>query len=246
MSGWIKLEKSLEDDPRVLRMIAQLRNADVTHDRYNSNASVTLVKRAPLLVFGALVRLWWYADTHIREDNRIDLGATEIDELVGLDGFCEMMPQDWLREIDDKTVELPDFQEHNGVEAKKRAVTQKRVQRHRNAHSVTSCNADVTHDALPDQTRPDHKETTTAESEKISLSTEGAWINLKDSKIEVWKKAYPAVLLDAELAAAAAWILANPKNKKTNYARFLTNWLKRQQDRAPRVYAKQQPQGPIL
>jgi hypothetical protein len=138
MSGWIKVEKSLDDDPRVIRMVARLRNADVT-----------LGSRAPLLVIGALVKFWWYADTHIRQDDTLDLSPSEIDEMVGLPGFCDLLPECWLRQVDGNCVELPDFQKHNGVEAKKRAVTQKRVSRHRNAASVTP--------ALPDQTRPDHK-----------------------------------------------------------------------------------------
>jgi len=41
------------------------------------------------------------------------------------------------------------------------------------------------------------------------------------------------------LASAAAWLVANPKNVKSNYARFLTSWFKRAQDRAPR-----HPQAP--
>lgn len=52
-----------------------------------------------------------------------------------------------------------------------------------------------------------------------------------------WRQAYPAVNLDVELSKASAWLLANPKNAKSNYARFLTNWLAKAQDRAPRVAA---------
>jgi hypothetical protein len=50
-----------------------------------------------------------------------------------------------------------------------------------------------------------------------------------------WLKAYPAVGLDVELSKASAWLLANPKNAKSNYARFLGGWLQRAQDKAPRV-----------
>lgn len=140
MSGWIKWEKDLESDPRVLRMARELKrmcNAMPFHP-------VTLV-------CGGLLRMWAYADSHIREDDTLDLGKSELDEIVGIEGFCSLLPADWLVEINDKTVELPSFQEHNGVEAKRRALTQKRVKRHRNAESVTG--------ALPDQdqTRPDQK-----------------------------------------------------------------------------------------
>lgn len=50
-----------------------------------------------------------------------------------------------------------------------------------------------------------------------------------------WKAAYPAVNIDVEMSKASAWLIANPKNAKSNYARFLTNWLTKAQDKAPRV-----------
>lgn len=74
---------------------------------------------------------------------------------------------------------------------------------------------------------------TSAPSEKISLNAEGRWDGIPDRLMATWNEAYPALSLDAELSKAAAWIIANPKNKKSNYARFLTNWLARAQDRAP-------------
>lgn len=77
--------------------------------------------------------------------------------------------------------------------------------------------------------------TTLASSEKISLSAEGEWVNIPPAMMEKWHEAYPAVDLKIELAKAAGWIMANPKNRKSNYARFLTNWLSRSQDRAPRT-----------
>jgi hypothetical protein len=60
----------------------------------------------------------------------------------------------------------------------------------------------------------------------------GTW-SVSDLLQSQWGTAYPAVDLQSELAKAAAWLLANPKNQKSNYARFLTNWLTRAQDRAP-------------
>jgi hypothetical protein len=73
-----------------------------------------------------------------------------------------------------------------------------------------------------------------ASSAKIALSAEGTWENISSEQIGLWERAYPALSLDTELAAAAAWIVANPQNAKSNYARYLTNWFKRAQDRAPR------------
>lgn len=128
LSGWIKVEKDLATDPRVLRMASRLRNADVT-----------LGSRSRLVVVGALVTLWWYADTHIREDDTLPIGADQVNELVGVDNFCELMPTDWLQIIDANNVKLIDYTAHNGTTAKKRALGQKRQERYRN-----TANTDVT------------------------------------------------------------------------------------------------------
>lgn len=67
----------------------------------------------------------------------------------------------------------------------------------------------------------------------IALDAHGKWTGISDVQRSTWSEAYPALSLDAELSKAAAWVIANPKNKKSNYARFLTNWLCRAQDAAP-------------
>ncbi len=160
MSGWIKLEKDRRDDPRVLRMARQLRDAGVTHERFTANAYVTLV-------LGGLDQLWIYADTHVREDDTLDLGTDEIDELVGIKGFCGLLPPDWLEVIDANRVKLPDFHAHNGTESKRKALGQKRSERYRNAEAlqanngasrngVTGASLDQTK-TRPDQTRPEKK-----------------------------------------------------------------------------------------
>lgn len=50
-----------------------------------------------------------------------------------------------------------------------------------------------------------------------------------------WQSAYPAIAVPVEIEKAAAWLMANPANRKKNYARFLVNWFGRAQERAPRV-----------
>src|SRR6267143_272535 len=47
-----------------------------------------------------------------------------------------------------------------------------------------------------------------------------------------WRQAYPALDVSAELRRAFAWVQANPKHRKSNWQRFLVNWLARAQDRA--------------
>lgn len=86
----------------------------------------------------------------------------------------------------------------------------------------------------PQKTYQKTNQKTVAPSEKISLDAGGVWVGIPPVLLAKWNEAYPALSLDAELAKASAWIIANPKNKKSNYARFLTNWLARAQDSAPR------------
>lgn len=184
MSGWIKLEKDLANDPRVLKMASRLSHADVT-----------LASRSRLVVIGALVSLWWYADTHIGDDDVLAIGSDEVDELVGLKGFCALMPQDWLQVLDADHVKLVDYTAHNGSKAKNAALAQKRQQRHREKPTSTSRSrhAPVTSSALPDKTktiqRQDKKEdlrttaaappTRTQKPPKVSHETEGWFLDFK-------------------------------------------------------------------
>ena len=52
--------------------------------------------------------------------------------------------------------------------------------------------------------------------------------------VEKWQKAYPAVDVLSELRRMEAWASANPVNRKSNWQRFVVNWLTRAQDRAGR------------
>lgn len=185
MSGWVKWEKDLETDPRFIRLVRSVRNTCVTgasQGLLTGNAVVSLT-------MGCLLKLWAYADTHIRADDTLDLCFDDIDELVGLSGFAKSMPKDWLIAHGEECVELPEFQIHNGVKAKKCALSQKRMankrERDRDA-GVTQERNDSDVGASPDQTRPDQtktiKNTTAAEpparekSVKVSRETDAEWL----------------------------------------------------------------------
>lgn len=58
------------------------------------------------------------------------------------------------------------------------------------------------------------------------------WEGIEAGDIDEWAKAYPAVIIDLELKQMAQWIISNPaKGHKSRWRAFITNWLKRQQDR---------------
>lgn len=74
-----------------------------------------------------------------------------------------------------------------------------------------------------------------AASARIALSAEAGWVGVLDSDRALWKAAYPAIDVETQLASAEAWARANPANRKSNWKRFLTNWMSRAQEKAARV-----------
>lgn len=165
MSGWIKFEKDLLTDPRVLRVAKTLserfRLSESTGGSEIFETGNDRALPAVTLVCGALARLWVLADTHIDSDSVLPLGCDELDEILGLPGFCSTLPKDWLVVIDEGHVQLPDFHKHNGTEAKKKAVTQKRVSNWR---------SNKNHKALPPRNGralPDQDQTKTIQEQVI-------------------------------------------------------------------------------
>ncbi|MEX3628442.1 MAG: hypothetical protein VB138_02080 [Burkholderia sp.] len=83
-----------------------------------------------------------------------------------------------------------------------------------------------------------------AQKRKVDFDfSAGRFVDLPDSLVDGWADAYPAVNIQQEIAKAAAWLMSNPKNKKSDYPRFLNNWLSRTQDSARPVATQRQQQG---
>lgn len=57
------------------------------------------------------------------------------------------------------------------------------------------------------------------------------FLNIEQSDLEMWSKAYPAVDLSLEINKAVVWLIANPTKVKSNYQKFLTGWFNRCQDK---------------
>lgn len=66
---------------------------------------------------------------------------------------------------------------------------------------------------------------------KIALSDEGIFDGLTPAQLGRWREAFPAINVASEIHRAEVWLQANPRKAKSNYARFLVNWLSRAQDR---------------
>lgn len=56
--------------------------------------------------------------------------------------------------------------------------------------------------------------------------------NIPEALMSKWKESCPGIDIKREIAKAEAWVISNPKLKKSNWSRFLTNWMVRAQDRA--------------
>lgn len=232
--AWIKFEKDLLTDPRVLRIARNLESKFSSIGNAQALPAVTLV-------CGALVRIWSLADTHLDSDDLLPLGFGELDEVVGIPGFCALVPSDWLVEIDEHTVKLPNFHAHNGTEAKKKAVTQKRVARHRAALQGGNGRA------LPDQTRPRPDKTIVKDHVGASAPTgdqspvvetlptnNGREYQVRQSFVAQLEPLYPAVDVPATIREMKGWLLGNPHRRKTprGTPAFITGWLKREQEKA--------------
>ncbi len=140
MAGdWIKMRCNLLDDPAVLAI-----SAAVGLDEY--------------AVTGRLLKLWSWADQQTTDGNA--RGVTNVTARVWLDRYLScpgladaLVAVGWL-EIDESGMRIPNFDRHNGKSGKQRAVTSKRVKKHReqcNAETVTQI---VTSDVTPTVTKP--------------------------------------------------------------------------------------------
>ena len=62
----------------------------------------------------------------------------------------------------------------------------------------------------------------------------GCFEGIAPEMFDKWGKAYPAVDLNSQLNRADEWLKANPTKQKSNYYRFIVNWLSRAQERGGR------------
>jgi hypothetical protein len=123
---WIKMRSNIDHDWRVLRM-AEILGLPELH------------------IVGCLWKVWSWADQNTVDGNAICVTDVTLERYTGVTGFAYAMREvGWLKG-ENGALCLPNFTEHNGQTAKKRAQTQVRVAKHRNAESVTK--------ALPEKRR---------------------------------------------------------------------------------------------
>lgn len=121
MAGdWIKMGKDLLTHPKVVRMSSALR-AD------------------KLRTVGGLFAVWCLFDTHSVDGQLSGYSAATIDDEIRFPGFCAAMAQVGWISFDGEGAVLPDFDEHNGQSAKRRA---QETERKRNDRKSSASDAD--------------------------------------------------------------------------------------------------------
>lgn len=105
--SWIKMRTDLRDHPKVVRMASAL-------------------KADRLRVIGGLWAVWGTFDTHSVDGELEGYTLATLDEGIGWRGFSAALAAvRWLVETGDG-LEIPEFAEHNGASAKRRATDAKR------------------------------------------------------------------------------------------------------------------------
>jgi len=255
MSSWIKIRSHLANHPKVLRISCAL-------------------KVHPSRVLGCLVYIWSVADMHADGECLPHMTTEVLDQMVDLPGLSDQLIRvDWMR-VQDDGLYLPNYQEHNGANAKRRAEQSKRMcatraQSVRNdAHELRTDAHELSRNAHLDKSKSKSKNNTSSSlrSEEVSAVAETApppaateppiatvatkgkskeW-HLLASHIADWKVAYPGLDIQAEIRKALTWLNANPEKRRTarGMPRFLVNWFNRCTDRPGIVQAASKPPPP--
>ncbi len=163
MAGdWIKFECATLNKPEVAMMSARL-------------------ERDPDEIIGKLLRWWHWLDENTENGNAVSVTKAFIDRITFCEGFANALCQvSWLEGRDGR-FSVPNFDRHNGETAKKRALSQKRTQKHRAKCNVTNV-TDVTQPAL--QTRYQRREEKSIKRERENAGARKESTNAEIPSIE--------------------------------------------------------------
>lgn len=222
--NWIKFETTTSDKPEVWAIASDL-GID------------------PDAVVGKLLRVWAWFDEQTESGNAPSVTAALLDRRVGVSGFVTAVVRaGWLSD-DGEKLQIVNFERHNGETAKTRALTAKRVAKHKagnvngNAPSVTS--------ALPreEKSRVEYLELSkdnscpprcveTDKPDFVFATQKGTW-HLPMAKLDEYRATY-SFDVASELAKASQWLRDNsgrrPRSAK-GVVSFLTRWLNRVADK---------------
>lgn len=76
-------------------------------------------------------------------------------------------------------------------------------------------------------------------SKKILFDAENNKLLGYDAYLSKWESAYPAIDINYQISRMETWLMEHPKNRKSNYLRFMGNWLRKAQDSALPIKKKE-------
>lgn len=126
MAGdWIKMRIELQSHPKIVRILSATQS-----DKFRA--------------IGGLHAVWSVFDLHSENGKLHGYTPALMDHIIGWDGFSQaMVDVGWLLFDGSETLSMPEFTEHNGKSAKRRAEDQKRKRDERKCpQSVRNLSAD--------------------------------------------------------------------------------------------------------
>ena len=121
MAGhWIKWEKGLEQKPEVIRIAKAMRTT-------------------PLHAAAMCMRVWAWADDNCTDGVVAGFDGSDLDAVVGIDGISKSMASvGWLL-VSESGMQFPNYDRHNGITAKERALNANRMRMARANHRARMC-----------------------------------------------------------------------------------------------------------
>jgi hypothetical protein len=117
--AWIKMRDELQTHPKVVRILSATKS-----DKFR--------------VIGGLHAVWCVFDVHSEDGVLFGYTPDLLDHMVGWMGLSDaMMSVGWLHYDGAQTLSLPEFEEHNGQSAKRRADDSKRKKRARDSGQMS-------------------------------------------------------------------------------------------------------------
>ena len=104
----------------------------------------------PDLTVGKLLKVWRWFDQQTLDGNAARVTSALLDRIIGVTGFAQAMCEVGWLVSNEAGLTLPNFERHNGQTAKNRALTAKRVSKHKsNAPANAKGNDESVTGALP-------------------------------------------------------------------------------------------------
>lgn len=237
MAGnWIKISKDLDSKPEVIAL-KRLVGASISTITYH------------------LLKFWSWADGQTQDGTLPLVTADDLDEVVGRKGFASaLVTVGWLIETDGRLT-IPNFERHNGESAKKRALAAYRQRKKRDTpvtlmsrNERDTCvtrgdkrrldkNSSLSEKSCSDPATPTSEPVVAEVVMSFPLNDKSLppW-ELTAAKLSEYVASFPAIDVMAECLKARQWCIDNAGNRKTpkGMPKFLSGWLGRAQDRAPR------------